>query len=123
MVRNWDIIREILLQLESAQTPNVHLNASAVSAYPEQEVAYNMRLLSEAGYIEARIIKSSTGDGRIAAAVAMRMTNAGHDLLDTIRAENIWSKVKETFKSKGVEMTFDLVVSVGKEVAKGFLLS
>lgn len=123
MVRNWDIIREILLQLESAQTANARLNASAVSMYPEQEVAYNMRLLHEAGYIEANILNSSRGDGSIAAALARRMTNAGHDLLETIRTESIWGKVKETFKSKGVEMTFDLILSVGKEVTKGVLLS
>ncbi|MGH8497285.1 MAG: DUF2513 domain-containing protein [Methylococcales bacterium] len=89
----------------------------------EQEVAYNMRLLSEAGYIKAIIVESSEGVGLIVAAIATRLTNPGHELLDTIRAESVWGKIKDTFKAKGVEMTFDLVISLGKKIAESLLLS
>lgn len=121
MIRNWEIIREILLRLESTNTPNANVNANSFDGLPEQEVAYNMRLLSEAGYIEARIMSSSSGDGKINAALALRLTNAGHDLLDTIRNESIWNKVKEKFTSNGLDMTFDLVVSVGKKIIEAML--
>ena len=123
MVKNWDIIRAILLRLESSETANTALNANDVPNYSEQAVAYNMRLLSEAGYIKADIDESNFGDGHIALALASRLTNSGHELLDTIRAESVWGKVKDTFKTKGVEMTFDLVIAVGKKVAEGLLLS
>ena len=76
MIRNWEIIREILLRLESTGTPNANVNANSFDGLPEQEVAYNMRLLGEAGYIEARIMSSSSGDGKINAALALRLTNA-----------------------------------------------
>lgn len=121
MTRNWEIIREILLSLEKASTPNTVVNANSFAELPEQEVAYNMRLLSEAGYIEARIMSSSSGDGKINAALALRLTNAGHDLLDTMRNDSVWSTIKEKFTSKGVDMTFDLVVSVGKKVIEAML--
>lgn len=121
MTRNWEIIREILLRLESTNTPNANVNANSFDELPEQEVAYNMRLLSEAGYIEARIMSSSSGDGKINAALALRLTNAGHDLLDTIRNESVWNKVKEKFTSNGLDMTFDLVVSVGKKIIEAML--
>ena len=121
MTRNWEIIREILLSLERANTPNAVVNANSFADLPEQEVAYNMRLLSEAGYIEARIMSSSSGDGKINAALALRLTNAGHDLLDTMRNESVWSKVKEKFSSNGLDMTFDLVVSVGKKIIEAML--
>ncbi len=121
MVRDWEIIREILLRLESSQKPNVYLNAKDIEKFPVQEVAYNMRLLSEAGYIEARIQNSSSGSGAINAAIAIRLTNAGHNLLDTIRSEGVWSKVKEKFSSVGIDMTFDLVVSVGKKIMEAML--
>ena len=121
MTRNWEIIREILLSLERANTPNAVVNANSFADLPEQEVAYNMRLLSEAGYIEARIMSSSSGDGKINAAFALRLTNAGHDLLDTMRNESVWSTVKEKFTSKGIDMTFDLVVSIGKKVIEAML--
>ena len=121
MTRNWEIIREILLSLESANTPNAHVNANSFTDLPEQEVAYSMRLLHDAGYIEARIMNSSSGDGKINAAQALRLTNPGHDLLDTMRNESVWSTVKEKFTSKGIDMTFDLVVSVGKKVIGAML--
>ena len=121
MTRNWEIIREILLSLERANTPNAVVNANSFADLPEQEVAYNMRLLSEDGYIEARIMSSSSGDGKINAALALRLTNAGHDLLDTMRNESVWSTVKEKFTSNGIDMTFDLVVSVGKKVIEAML--
>jgi len=123
MVKNWDIIREILLRLESSETANTTLNANDIPDYPEQEVAYNMRLLSEEGCIKANILESNSGSGHIAAAFARRLTNSGHELLDTMRNESVWGKVKDTFKTKGVEMTFALVLSVGKKVAENLLFS
>lgn len=122
MKRNWDIVREILLRLESSETANTVLNARDLKGYDEQEVGYNMRLLDEAGYIKARVRDSSTGDGLIVMALAMRLTNPGHDLLDTIRSESVWVKVKEHFKGRGVEMTFDFVISVGKSIVERMLL-
>ena len=121
MKRDWEIIREILIRLEAANAPNTYLNAEAISQYPTQEVAYNMRLLSQAGYIKAKILETSTGTGEIGAALAMHLTNSGHELLDTMRSETVWSKIKEAFKSKGVDMTFDLVLTVGKKVMEGML--
>lgn len=121
MKRNWEIVREILLRLEAVGSPNTYLNANAISEYPHQEVAYNMRLLSQAGYIKAKILESSTGSGEIGSALAIHLTNAGHELLDTIRSESVWSKITETFKSKGVDMTFDLVISIGKKVMENLL--
>ena len=123
MIKNWTIIRQILLTLEEASTPNTVLNANGLPPFAEQEVAYNMRLLSEAGYITANILESSDGDGHIETALARSLTNTGHDLLDTIRSDTVWGKVQETFKTKGVEMTFDLVVMVGKKIMESLLLS
>lgn len=121
MKQDWEVIRSILLRLEQAPAANAYLNAEAIAEYPEQEVAYNMRLLSQADFIKAEFIESSTGDGAIAAAMANHMTNRGHDLLDTIRNDTVWAKIKEKFKSKGLEMTFDLVLTVGKKVMEEFL--
>ena len=121
MKRDWEIIREILVRLEAAGTPSTFLNAETISAYPVQEVAYNMRLLSQAGLVKVQIRETHDGTGHIGAAIAQYVTQEGHDLLDTMRSEKVWNKIKETFKSKGVEMTFDLVLSVGKKVMEGLL--
>ncbi|MDP1523823.1 MAG: DUF2513 domain-containing protein [Methylotenera sp.] len=121
MTRDWEVIREILLKLEACTTANTNLNAKTINGFPEQAVAYNMRLLSEAGFIEAKIMSSSSGDGKINAALATRLTNSGHDLLDTIRNDSVWGKVKEKFVSSGIDMTFELVTSVGKRIMEAML--
>ena len=41
------------------------LNAKDLSGFDEQEVAYNMRLLKESGYVEANILETHDGSGRI----------------------------------------------------------
>lgn len=80
-----------------------------------------MRLLDEAGYVEGRFRSSSTSDGAIHAAVVLRMTNAGHELLDTIRSDTVWTKIKHQSKSRGLELTFDLVMTLGKKVMEVML--
>ena len=121
MIRNWTIIRAILLNLEVASTPNSALNANSLPPHEEQEVAYNMRLLSEAGYIKATIFESHFGDGRIAAALAQSLTNSGHELLDTIRSDTVWGKIQDKFKANSIEMTFDLVLIAGKKIMEAML--
>lgn len=121
MKRDWTIIRAILLKLEESATPNTVVSADKLAPLDEQEVAYNMRLLKEAGYITASIIESSDGDGLIAAAFATRLTNSGHELLDTIRSDTVWGKIQDKFKSSGVDMTFDLVIMAGKRIMESLL--
>ena len=118
MKKDWIIIRQILLRLEEATAPNTVVRAKELDTFDEQEVAYNIRLLKEAGYIDAIYTESKTGNGHINSAMAKRLTNTGHELLDTIRNDTIWSKIKDTFRTKGVDMTFDLVLSVGKKIAE-----
>lgn len=123
MKKNWEIIREILLRLEEAPTPSTVVNAKDIPYYGDQEVAYNIRLLTEDGFIVGDISESSDGGGRINVALARRLTGAGHELLDTMRNDTIWGKVKDTFAKKGIEMTFDLVLAVGKKVMETSLFS
>ncbi len=121
MKRDWKIIREVLLQLEAAPTANTVLRADQMTAFPQQEVAYNMRLLHEAGHIKANILETRTGSGEISQAIARSMTNSGHELLDTIRSDTVWGKIQDKFKSNGLEMTFDLVLVTGKKIIESML--
>ena len=116
MKKDWEIIRAILLELESSPTANAVLNANSLPPYDEQQVAYNIRLLNQAGYIVANTRDSSSGDGKIVIALARSLTNSGHELLDTIRSDRVWSKVQDKFKSSGLDMTFELVILAGKKI-------
>lgn len=118
MVRNWDTIRTILLKLEAAQTAHTALTLDQVDGIAPQEVGYHMMLLKEAGLIEANILKSSTGDGGIATALARRLTFAGHEFLDQIRDPSLWGKIKSTVKEKGLDLTFDAIKAAAAALIK-----
>lgn len=120
MKRDWEIIRAVLLKLEGAPSANTVLRPDHMREYPEQEVAYNMRLLHQAGYLKGSFLESSS-NGVINAAIVKHLTNAGHELLDTIRNETVWEKTKATFQSRGIDMTFDLVIAVGKKIMASLL--
>ncbi|MBL3528810.1 MAG: DUF2513 domain-containing protein [gamma proteobacterium endosymbiont of Lamellibrachia anaximandri] len=121
MTRDWEIIRAILIRLEESNTPNTVVNMKDFDGIKEQNVAYNMRFLHDADCIKANIIETSTGDNLIGAAIARRLTPKGHDLLDTIRNESVWGKIKDKFQSKGLDMTIDMVISVGKRIMEPML--
>lgn len=121
MTRDWEIIRAILIRLEESKTPNAVVNMKDFEGIEGQAIAYNMRLLRDADCIEANILETSTGDLKIGAAIARRLTPKGHDLLDSIRNESVWGEIKEKFRSKGLEMTVDLVISVGKRIMESML--
>jgi Hypothetical protein (DUF2513) len=51
------------------------------------------------------------------------MTWKGHELLDSIRNEGVWSEVKKRFKEKSLDMTVDLVMKLaGKLMTAGLEL-
>lgn len=121
MKRDWEIIRNILQRLEDKDSPNSYINMNDFPDHDAQAVGYNMKLLHQAGYIEAKILNSSEGDGEIAAALTSSMTSAGHDLLDTIRSKTVWTKIKDIASEKGLDLTFDVVSSIGKKVMESML--
>jgi DNA-binding transcriptional ArsR family regulator len=121
MVRNWDTVREILLALEAVKTPNGNLRHDQVPGIDPQDVAYHMRLLKEAGLIEALIKDSKSGNNQISIALADRLTWRGHELLDTIRQKTVWEKVKTFGKEKIGPLTFEAVMEIGKAVVKDAL--
>lgn len=121
MVRNFDIYRTILQRLEDCETPNCVLDAKDLSQYEEQEVAYHIRMLHENGMIKANILESSDGSNLILAALARRLTDSGHDFLNSIRNDNLWSKIKKHFKDRSVDMTIELVTAIGKRFTDAML--
>lgn len=121
MVRNFDLYRAILQRLEDCETPNSAVNAKDFSPYGEQEVAHHMRMLDEKGLIKANIIESSEGNNLIDAALARRITDSGYDLLDSMRNDTLWTKIKAHFKERSVDMTIDLVKAIGKRFAEVML--
>ena len=115
MERNWDTIREILLEAESIK-PEAAIVLSNFDPDRAYEVSYHAELLEEAGLVHATILKAM-GSGPTQFHI-YRLTWQGHELLDSIRNESIWSKTKSTIADKGGVMTFELIKSVAIDLAK-----
>lgn len=119
MKRDWDTIREVLIRLEEKQPEEHTLGLSSFLEERAEEISYHMELLMEAGLVHGEMSKT-IGAGPYDF-IANRLTWQGHELLDAIKSDTVWSKTKERFVSKGISMTFDLVKSVAVDVGSAYL--
>ncbi len=111
MRRNWELIREVLIEVESlnpAEHEGMQYGPASESDTPEKDS--QAILLWKGGFIEGIDESSCDGDSIIARGLSW----SGHDLLDTIRSKAVWERIKATAQAKGVELTFESVKALGK---------
>ncbi|MBB5392221.1 MULTISPECIES: YjcQ family protein [unclassified Herbaspirillum] len=125
MKRDWDLIRQQLTDIEEDRDVFVDIPKSPRWLDGETEAQYqekireyfatsnricgHVELLAEAGYIEGiKIIRDSTGECHWAITTP-RLTMTGHDLLDTMRSNSVWTAVKDIAKKKGIDLTFEVI--------------
>lgn len=107
MKRDWDQIRRILLAVESASGET---RASDFDD-PEFVVDYHMNLMIEAGLVEGRCVVTRS---QIRSCRIERMTWKGHELLDTIRNQSMWGRIKEAAIERGLSLSFDAILALAK---------
>lgn len=122
MRRDDDLIRQLMLDLESATTAvgDTH----KVDGYTRDEVAYHLALILRAGLAEgpAPRYPSDGSDPTIPHLImVLRLTPAGHDFIDTLRDDTIWKKVKESSKKVGGSLSLELLKQVGAAAIKAHL--
>jgi len=97
MTRNMDLIRAILLEVESRPVGQLW-SAAPMLGHDQGEVVEHVRLSQESGLVEARFM---TGHQ----AVILRLTNAGHDFVEAARPQTFWQKAKDRVAAQGVPLT------------------
>jgi len=124
MKRDWEIIRAILTKIEddvSFQKKFLDLSDFNKATLDERYViAEHMRFLIDAQLVRGEM-SQRLGVNVVSGFTARGLTFAGHEFLDTIRNDTVWNKTKETFKIKGLDMTFDLIKTVAGSVATSIL--
>jgi hypothetical protein len=111
-----DLVREILLQVETSPDPMEMVNLS-IPDHSQEEIAYHVQILDEAGFIEALNLTTMSGyDWR-----PRRLTYEGHEFLDTIRDAEAWRFTKETAKNAGVA-GIKTLFEIGKSYARQKLI-
>ena len=110
-----ELVREILLQTEAS--PYVKGVAELnIEGHSEDEVSYHVKIMAEAGLVSA--IDFSTGMTFCWRPSAL--TWQGHEFLDAIRNDTVWSKTKEIIKDKGGAIPFAVLQQLVIKVAASF---
>ena len=105
MKRDMDLIREILFGVEELPTsPN--WRPLEIEGYPPEEISYHIKLLAQAGLIEAQDM-TSRGQG-----LDWRphsLTWDGHEFLNAARDDNRWKTAKEMVLDKSGCLVFAIL--------------
>jgi hypothetical protein len=118
MKRDMDLIRELLLNLESYPSQYGDFfsfalgdKGIAVKGRTDAEVMYHLELLRDRGLIECPGSQPMTG------VTFSGLSWAGHDFVDSVRDPKIWHATKEGAEKAG-GWTFDLVIALAKGLVK-----
>lgn len=114
MKRNMDLIRELMLKLESLPMNMGDVfclqpgdKEIAVEGFTEHQIEYHLELLREIGFIQ------SPGSQPMLGITYAGITWAGHDFLDAVRDPEIWRKTKQGAEAAG-GFTIDLITDLAK---------
>jgi len=117
MKRDMDLIRKILLEIESHEHGDAPQNFS-VEGYSKETVGYHVHLLGEAHLLE--VTHSTVYGDRSPQAIPLNMTWDGHDFLDACRDENIWNRAKSEIGERVSSVSFgvlkQVLVKIGTDV-------
>lgn len=115
---NYDCMRDVLITLEKLITIDQNLKLSTVRLHdlqqelPKQnvqDIIYSVIMLEQAGYIKAKVTLANNGIYSISIS---GITIDGHRYLDSIRSPKIWEAIKEKFKDKALDLSFELIPKV-----------
>lgn len=109
MKRNWDTIRKIMIQLETLPDEGSVLESGVLVGIDNEAAFYHMRLLIESGLAVGGCPEMLGGSSH---GWLTRLTWDGHELLDKIRRDTVWNKIKESARTQGVDLSIE-VVKVG----------
>lgn len=111
MMRDMDIIRTLLLELEANFDSNIFSTKSlpAVEGYSSEVVLAHFNLLLGAGFVER--YRDAYGVGPLKDKHSL--TQSGYDFLDSIRDDEIWRATKDSAKSVG-GFTLDILGDIAK---------
>jgi hypothetical protein len=93
--RDWDLIREILFELERAE-PTLGWVELDFEGHTPLAIAEHIRLVGEAGLVEVQPA-SSMGSYEWH---AKRLTWEGHEFLNDARSDTVWKRAKELVAEK-----------------------
>ena len=113
MKRDWDLIREILLEIEESHDIEDFMNhvkgenfySENLRKYGKSNVKYHIDLLVEAGFIRA--VNTDYGDAELTG-----LTWKGHEYAEKLRDNERWEKIKAYIAEKGLDLGSDTIMTL-----------
>ena len=115
MERDWDTIRDILLEIENLHGRRVLFDFWMTSNKEDMVRNYHYGLLLDNGYVS----NNYNNPGSVYAIEFL--TWEGHELLDSIRDESVWERTKSRLSTVGGSLSLDLLRILASEEAKSIL--
>lgn len=116
MKRNMDLIRELLLQLESSSY------LENISGHTPEEITYHVSLLEDAGLLTQEFYKNPYLSG-FPFLEGIRITWAGHEFLDASRKMSLWETAKKVTLEKTGALSFEVLKAVLVQLGKDAISS
>src|SRR4051812_26884804 len=111
MKRDMELVRGLLFLIEKQDSNHKQLK---IPPEMDTEIAvYHLGIMEQAGFTKNNIKYASNEPFLIYST----LTWDGHDFLDSIKNDTIWTKTKEGIKSKGLELgqvSFSVLVEYAK---------
>ena len=117
MRRDMDLVRRILLALEERENHGAPEPLDFVDEYPKNLVHHHVRLMAEAGLIEAYDC-SGVGDGGNAPCWPKSIRMEGYDFLDDARNEGVWGTAKQRLTQIGGSTSLAVFKALLVQIAK-----
>ena len=113
MKRDWNVVREILEQIEEKQLTSF-VKAGQFLNTPGSESADDcfghMEILIDAGIVKhATVQRNASGEFEYWDFRGVLITMQGHDLLDSLRDDKVWTQIKTRAQKAGVSLTWEFI--------------
>lgn len=117
MKRDIKLIKSILMEIEKSQSPRDWLNIN-IEGKTSDQVAYHVKLLHDAGLIEAHDLSGSAEFMWKPSA----LTWHGHEFLDAIRNDTVWKKLNAKINEQSGNIPFHILKEMAALYVKELLI-
>jgi len=114
-----DLVRKILLAIDECDDPWGPKDSIQVEGYSDEVISYHVKLLAQAGLIEADDVSEMGPDGF--SWWAGSLTWEGHEFLEAVRDETRWNKTKKSVSEKAGGLMFEVLKFALTQGIKGQL--
>jgi hypothetical protein len=106
MTRDMDLVRKILLEIESHEHGFAPRQFS-IDGYTQEQIAYHVHLMGQAGLLQVADVTHF--GSKSPEAIPSRMLWAGHDFLDAARSDTVWNRAKKQLGNEWASVPFEIL--------------